>query len=67
MPPDFRFPAFTEVATEDVDGRAEVVSFPLRWSTVHSVKNPDHHPEEEDGFQIYQYSHNGFFRQRMVV
>ena len=29
-------------------GREEVVSFPLRWSTVHSVKNPDHHPEEEE-------------------
>ena len=23
-------------------GREEVVSFPLRWSTVHSSKNPDH-------------------------
>ena len=29
-------------------GREGVASFPLRWSIVHSIKNPDHHPEEEE-------------------
>ena len=37
-------------------------AFPLRWSTVHSVKNPDHHPEEEEEGPtplIYYYFNSG--------
>ena len=33
----------------------EFTALLCRRSTVHSVKNPDHHPEEEEGFDWFMF------------